>query len=81
MKDTGLQTFERIDCFQFYKALENTENLNNIVDDLSQGVNHEDHGGDPEEKDIVKYYHLFIVTICFRLISCTRMFDKHTLSS
>ena len=70
-----------IDCFQFYKALENTENLNNIVDDLSQGVNHEDHGGDPEEKDIVKYYHLFIVTICFRLISCTRMFDKHTLSS
>ena len=44
-----------IDCLQFYKALENTENLNHIVDDLSQGVNHEDHGGDPEEKDIVNY--------------------------
>ena len=62
MKDTGLQTFESDDCFQLYKALENTENLNHIVDDLSQGVNHEDHGGDPEEKDIVKYYHLFIVS-------------------
>ena len=62
MKDTGLQIFESDDCFQFYKALENTENLNHIVDDLSQGVNHEDHGGDPEEKDIVKYYHLFIVS-------------------
>ena len=54
MKDTGLQTF--------YKVLENFENHNHIVDDLSQGVNHEDHGGDPEEKDIVKYYHLFIVS-------------------
>ena len=57
-----MQTFDRDNCSKFYQVEENTENFNHIVDDLSQGENHEDHGGDPEEKDIVKYYHLFIVS-------------------
>ena len=77
MKDTGLQTFESDDCFQFYKALENIENLNHIVDDLNQGENHKDHEGEPRGK-ILLFVHRFN---CFRLISCTRMLDKHTLFS
>ena len=48
MKDTGLQTFESDDCFQFYKALENIEKQD--VDDLSQGEDHEDHEGEPRGK-------------------------------
>ena len=50
MKDTGLQTFESDDCVQFYKVLENIEKPFHIVDDLSQGEDHEDHEGEPRGK-------------------------------
>ena len=63
MKDTGSQTFEIDGCLQFYKVLENIENLYHNVDDLSQGEDHGDQKGNPGKKDIVKYYHLFIVSI------------------
>ena len=37
------------------------EMVKDFVDILCQGEDHEDHEGNPEEKDIVKYYRLFIV--------------------
>ena len=50
MKDTGLQTLDSDDCSKFYKAKENTGNLNHIVDDLNQGEVHEAHEGEPRGK-------------------------------
>ena len=38
----------------------NTEKFNHIVDDLSHGEDHEDHEGNPEEKDIVKYCYIYL---------------------
>ena len=50
IKDTGLQTLNSDDRSKFYKVEENTGNLNHIVDDLSQGGDHEYHEGEPRGK-------------------------------